>query len=177
MRVFISGITVKKSRYDSSHYYELVGQLQSGLEIYINNYHYDLERYIGYQVEMLLCVMRSPYLERGMKDRLFLSGEFYSVELIDELIKEKGFRLGDNRKELIICGEFIDTYNIPEKWNPLITSSFFRSLLKKPSAIKTEDGIFLLNPIHLKKRIPIENFPRKVTIATGCIDLAAWTSL
>jgi hypothetical protein len=177
LRVFISDITVIRSRHDDSVYYELVGQLQSGLEIYVNSYHYDLEGYIGRNVEMLLCVLRSPYLERGKKAQLFLPEKYYSIELIDELLKEKGQSPGTNEKEIILTGEFIDTYIIPEEWVPLITPRSFQLLLTNPSAIKTEDGVFLLNPLHLRKRIPIERFPQVVSIATGSIDLAAWHPL
>jgi len=176
LKVFISDITFK-SKYGYSHYYVLVGELQSGLEIYINNYDYDLQRYIGHYVEMLLCVLRSPYLERGMKPQLFLSGEYYSLELIDELLKGRGQSPRTNERELTLVGEYIDSYVIPEEWVPLIKSRFFEDLLKSPSALKTEDGIFILNPIHLEKRIPFEEFPQEVTIATGCIDLAAWRPL
>ena len=174
MRVLILDITAKTGGYGYSNYYELIGKLQSGLEIYINSYHYDLKEYIGRHVEMLLCVLRSPYLERGMKPQPFLPGEYYSLELIDELLKEKGQSPGTSERELILTGEYIDYYMIPEEWTPLITPRSFQLLLKEPSALKTEDGIFLLSPVHLRKRIPIEQFPQEVSIGTGCIDLAAW---
>ena len=152
----------------------VVSQLQSGLEVYINNYDYNIEDYIGQHVEMLLFIVRSPYLERGWKERLFSSDEYYSIELIDELIEEQDFKRGDNRKEVILTGDFIDSYTVPKYWAPLIVSGFFRSMLKEPSALKTKDGIYLLDSTHLNKRVPIEEFPQEVSIATGCIDLAAW---
>ena len=177
MRIKVSDITVLRSRYDQSISYELFVQLQSGLEIYIIDYHYDLRGYIGSYVEMLLFIQRSPYLERGRSPQLFAPDEHYSIELIDELVKEKGFSPGTNEKEHTIVGEFINSYTIPEEWIPRIKSSFFLSLLKNPSALSTEDGIFLLSPVHLNKRVPIENFPQKVSISTGRINLIAWYSL
>lgn len=166
---------VSRSRYGYFLYYELVGRLESGLEIYIHSYDDDFEECIDRYIEMLLCVTRAPYLERGKKNQLFLPYKYYSIELIDELFKEQGISPGTNEKELILTGEYIDSYTIPEEWVPLITSSFFKSLLKEPSALKTEHGTFLLSPHHLEKRVPIEEFPRQVSIVTGCIDLVAWT--
>lgn len=168
---------MKKSRHDQSISYELIGQLPSGLEIYIIDYDYDLQKYIGQHVEMLLLVQRSPYLERGKKRQLFMPDEHYSIELIDEFFKEKGIRQGTNEKEITLVGKFIDSYIIPEEWFPLIKSVFFKDLLKDPSALKTDEGIFVLSPVHLDKRVPIENFPQTVSITTGCIELAAWYPL
>lgn len=180
MKVFISDIIIKKDKYGPDYYW-LVGSLQSGLEIIIKYSYNDLQRYKGEHVEMLLCVLRSPYLEleRGIHNQLFAAEEHYSVELIDELLKIKGFSLysRDSRKRIILTGEYIDSYIIPKEWIPLITSKWFKSILKEPSAIRTDDGIFLLNPFHLRKRVPIEEFPREVTIATGSISLAAWYPL
>jgi len=175
LKVFISDISIIKGKPECSEYYELIGELQSGLKIYINSYHYDLEGYIGCHVEMLLCVVRSPYfeLERGFNNQLFLPNEYYSIELIDELKKKQGVSSVNNRKRLILTGEYIDSYIIPEEWVPLIESEFFKSFLKKSSALKTRDGTYLLDPFHLRKRIQIEQFPREVSIGTGCIDLAA----
>ena len=175
LRVFISDIVVIKSKHEllPDHFW-VVSQLQSGLEIYINNYDYNLEDYICHHVEMLLCVTRSPYLERGWKERLFSSDEYYSIELIDELIEEQGFKRGDSRREVKLTGKFIDSYTLPKLWVPLIASNFFISVLKEPSALKTEDGIYLLDPTHLNKIVPIEEFPQEVSIATGSIDLVAW---
>ncbi|HDZ16756.1 hypothetical protein LCGC14_1453550 [marine sediment metagenome] len=123
---------------------------------------------------MLLCVVRSPYLERGWKEQLFSPDEYYSIELIDELIEEQGFKRGDSRREVTLTGEYIDSYALPKYWLPLIASDFFMNGLKESSALKTEDGIYLLDSTHLNKLVPIEEFPQEVSIATGCIDLAAW---
>lgn len=179
MKVFISDITIIKGKPQCSDYYELVGELQSGLQIYVNIYHYNLEGYIGRHVEMLLCVLRTPYLEseRGIYNQLFLPWEYYSIEAIDELKKKIGVNIADNKKKLILIGEFIDSYIIPKEWVPLIKPRSFQIFLKEPSALKTEDGVFLLNPVHLNKRVPIDQFPREVSIGTGCIDLAAWCPL
>jgi len=179
LKVFISDITIIKGKPHCTDYYELVGELQSGLRIYVNNYHYDLKDYIGRYVEMLLCVLRSPYLEleRGIDNQLFFTWEYYSIEVIDELKKKLGVNLENNRKNLILIGEYIDSYIIPEGWIFLIKPRSFQIFLKEPSALKTKDGVFLLNPIHLKRRLPIDQFPREVSIGTGCIDLAAWYPL
>lgn len=178
MRVFISDIIIKHDRYGPDYTW-LVGQLQSGLEIIINNFYYDLQRYKGHHVEMLLSVLRSPYLEleRGIHNQLFSPEEYYSVELIDELLEEKGLNSIISRECIILTGEYIDSYIVPQKWIPLITSKWLKSLLREPSALKTGDGIFLLNPFHLRKKVPIEEFPQQVTIATGSIELVAWLPL
>jgi len=174
LKVFISDIIVRKSKYDDSNLFFIMGELQSGLELCINDNRYYPKDFIGHQVEMLLCVKRSPFLERGMNEKLFLSDEYCSVELIDELKKKRVLRKPYYRKELELTGKFIDSYTIPEDWIPLIKSKFFRGLLKDSSALETEHGIFPLSPFHLTKRVPIEEFPQEVTIATGRIDLAAW---
>jgi hypothetical protein len=177
LRVKVSDITAIKSKYDHSIFYELIGQLQSGLKIFLIDYDYDLRGYIGSYVEVLLFIQRSPYLERGRTPQLFTPDKYYSIGLIDELVKEKGYSRGTNEKEQTLVGDFIDSYHIPEKWIPRIKSSFFLSLLKNPSALRTEDGIFLLSPVHLSRRFPIEKFPQKVSISTGRINLIAWHPL
>lgn len=125
---------------------------------------------------MLLCVLRSPYAEfkKGMNNQLFKSEDYYSVDLIDELKEKKGFKSKNNKKHFILTGEYIDSYAIPEKWIPLMEPKWFRRTLKYASVIKTDEGIFLLYPFHMRKSALIESFPRIVTIITGCIDLAAW---
>ncbi|MFW9896811.1 MAG: hypothetical protein ACFFD7_13480 [Candidatus Thorarchaeota archaeon] len=180
MRVFISDLSVKRNRYGS--YYEILGELQSGLEIYIEDHYYDLEECIGRHVEMLLSVLRSPYLEleRGINnDQLFAPWKYYSIEVIEEMKKKMGSRSVNSKKNLILSGEFIDSYVIPEGWIPCITSDLYKGLFlrKKPSALRTEDGLFLLRSVHLEKKVPIEQFPQQVTIGTGCIDLVAWYPL
>lgn len=179
LRVYISDISIIRGKPECSDYYELACELQSGLEIYVNSYHYDLEEFISRHVEMLLCVLRSPYFElkSGINNELFLPNKYYSTELIEELIKKQGGNVLRNKKRLLLTGEYIDSYNIPEEWVPLIKSRYFKNMIKKVSALKTRDGIYLLNPSHLRKRYPIEQFPREVTIGTGCIDLAAWYTL
>jgi len=132
LKVFISDITIIKGKPHCSDYYELVGELQSGLRIYVNNYRYDLKDYIGRYVEMLLCVLRSPYLEleRGIDNQLFLPWEYYSIEAIDELKKKLGVDIANNKKKLILNGEYIDYYIIPEEWVPPIIPRSFQILLK-----------------------------------------------
>ena len=180
MKVFVVDINFKKDERSGKVYPWITGRLRSGLEIEIQNFFYDLQGYIGHHVEMLLCVLRSPYLEleRGIHNQLFSPEKYYSVELIDELLEKKGFNSKDNgRHDIILTGEYIDSYIIPKKWISLIREKWFKSVLKEPSAIKTNDGIFFLYPFHLRKKVPIERFPKIVTIATGCIDLAAWYAL
>lgn len=157
----------------------IYGRLQSGLEIIIKNLDYDLQGYKGRHVEMLLSVMRSPYLElqRGIHSHLFKPFEFYSVELIDELLKQKGVTSRGDKEGIILSGEFIDSYIVPEKWISFKTSYSLKFLMEKPPALKTEDGIFLLNPFHLNKKVPIEQFPQLITIGTGSFTLVAWHPL
>jgi len=168
---------VRKSKFGYFAGYEIAGRLESGLEIYITSSRANLEEYVDHYMKMLLCVTRSPYLERGKKSQLFLPSKHYSIKLIDQLCKELGVSSGTNEKELVLTGEFIDSYTIPEEWASLTTSKFFNDLLNHTSALKTEHGIFLLNPQHLKKRVPIEEFPPQVSIATGLIELVAWNPI
>ena len=178
MRVFVSDIIRKQNKYGSS-YTLIEGRLQSGLNIIITDRFYDLQGLKDQYVEMLLSVMRSPYLElqRGIHNQLFASEEYYSVELIDELLEEKGFSSTDDRECIILTGEYIDSYIVPEEWKPLKTSNWLKSLITDPPALRTRDGIFLLNHFHLVKKVPIEEFPQFVTIATGSIGLVAWYPL
>jgi len=178
LRVFIEEIIRKYNKYGSS-YTLIEGCLQSGLNLIIKDLFYDLKGTKGEYVEMLLSVMRSPYLElqRGIHSQLFDSEEYYSVELIDELLEEKGFSSTDDRECIILTGEYIDSYIVPKEWIPLKTSNWLKSLITNPSALRTGDGLFLLNPFHLIKKAPIEKFPQRVTIATGSIKLVAWYPL
>ena len=176
MRVFVSDIIVKKNKYDGSDYYWVVGRLQSGMELIIEDIYYDLREYIGRYVDMLLSFMRSPYceLERGIRSQIFSPEEFYSVELIDELLSKKGVVSTGNEMVVVLTGKYIDSYAIPEKWAPLTQGGAFETLFKEPSALKTEDGTFLLYPIHSRRGVPIEKIPREVTMA-GSLSLEAWT--
>lgn len=179
MKVFISDISVIEDKKYGGVTYSITGQLQSGLEIKINDLFYDLQRYNGHHVEMLLCVFRNPYAEykKGMINQPFLPEEYYSIELIDELKEKKGFNSKRIKKHVVLTGEYLDSYVIPEKWIPLMEPKWFKRILKEPSAIKTEHGIFLFYPFHMRKRASIESFPKNVAILTGCIDLAAWHPL
>jgi len=176
LRVFISDIDVIEDKKYGGLTFKITGKLQSGLELKINDLFYDLRSYIGYHVEMLLCVLRSPYAEykEGMNNQPFMSEEYYSIELIDELKEKKGFNSKGDKKHVILTGKYIDSYVIPEKWTPLMEPRWFKRILKEPPAIKTDDGIFLFYPFHMRKKAPLESFPKNVTIVTGCIDLAAW---
>lgn len=179
MDVLISKIVVKHGRHDLDYeYFHIFGRLQSGLEIWITDYGYDLRKYVGNHVDMLLSVMRSPYLEHqlGIKSN-FLSWAHYSIKIVDEvkneLAKKHGQLLKDDKNEIILRGEYIDSYTIPEDWDSLLKGND-RNLYRDPSAIRTEDGIFLLSPIHLKKPSPNSEIPKIILIGTGLIDLAAW---
>jgi len=178
LKVFVSDIIRKHDKYGPD--YALIdGRLHSGLGIIIKDLFCDLRGQKGQHVEMLLSVMRSPYLElqRGIHNQLFAPFEFYSVELIDELLEEKGFSSTDDRECIILTGEYIDSYIVPKKWAPLIRPDLLKILPKELSALKTSDGIFLLNPIHLRRKVPIEEFPQHITIASGVIKLMAWHRL
>lgn len=174
MRVFVSDIIFKKDK-DGYDYYWVVGNLQSGMEVIIDDYYFDLREWIGQSVEMLLSFLRSPYceLQRGIQNHIFLPFKYYSVELIDELLENKGVVSTGDKGVIVLTGEFIDSCIIPEKWVPLTQRKLFQLLYKKPAALKTEDGTFLLYPFHLQKQVPIEKFPREVTMA-GSLNLEAW---
>ena len=175
LRVFVSDIIAKKDK-DGSDYYWVVGSLQSGMELIIDDYYSDLREHIGRHIDMLLSFMRSPYceLKRGIQNQIFLPSKYYSVELIDELLSQKGVVSTGNERVIVLTGELIDTYIIPKKWIPLTQRKLFQLLYKEPAALKTEDGTFLLYPFHLQKRVPTEQIPRKVTLAGG-LNLEAWT--
>ena len=146
------------------------------MEVIIEDIYHDLRECVGRHVDMLLSFMRSPYceLKRGLHSQIFSSEKFYSVELVDELVRKKGFVSTGNKRVTELTGEYIDSYIIPEKWAPLTQRKPFEILFKKSSALKTEDGTFLLYPIHSQRRVPIEQIPREVTIAGG-LSLEAWT--
>ena len=95
------------------------------------------------------------------------------MEVVNELVREEIVDSADHEGVVVLTGEYIDSYTIPEKWAPLPQRGSFEMLFKEPSALKTEDGTFLLNPIHLKRSVPIEKIPKKVTMAGG-LDLEAW---
>ena len=179
MRVYILDIDVIEDKRFGGVTFKIIGQLQNGLEIKINDLFYDLQKYIGQYVEMLLCVLRNPYAEykMGMIDKYFLPEEYYSIELIDELMEKKGFYSKCNTKRCILTGEYLDSYEIPEKWIPHMEPKWFKHILKNPSAIKTKEGVFLLYPFHIRKKMSIESFTKNVTIVTGRIDLATWHTL
>jgi len=172
----VSDIIDKKDKYDGLNYYWIVGRLQSGKEIIIEDIYYDLRESIGRHIDMLISFMRSPYceLERGIRNQIFLAEKYYSVELIDELLSKKGFVSTGDERVVTLIGEYIDSYALPEKWAPLTQRRSFEAFFKEPSALKTEDGTFLLNPIHSRKRVPVEQVPRQVTTA-GSLSLEAWT--
>lgn len=180
MKVLLSDIIFEKADLYGSTYSWIIGQLQSGLEVQIYNFYYDLQEYIGQHVEMLLCVLRSPYLElkKGIINQPFSPEKYYSIELIEELEDKSDYNSENNeRKHMVLTGEFIDSYIIPQEWIPLIKSKWFKGILKNASAIHTNDGIFILYPFHLRKKVPMEKFPKIVSIGTGRIDLAAWYPL
>jgi len=176
LRVFVSDIIIKKDKYDGSYFYWIVGSLQSGIEVIIKDIYYDLRESVGCQVDMLLSFLRSPYceLQRGIQNQIFEQSQYYSVELLDELLSQKGAVSTGTERVIVLVGEFIDSYTIPDKWAPLPQRGSFEALFKDPSALRTEDGTFILSPIHLRRRIPIEEIPHEVTIA-GVLSLQAWT--
>lgn len=176
LRVFVSDIIVKKDRHDGSDFYWIVGRLQSGKEVIIEDIYYDLREHIGDHVDMLMSFIRSPYseLKRGIQNQIFLPEKYYSVELVDELFGKKGVISTNNKRATELTGEYIDSYIIPEKWTPLTQRGSFEALFKEPSALKTEDGTFLLYPFHSRMRVPVEQIPQEVTMVGG-LSLEAWT--
>jgi len=174
MRIFISDIIIKKAKYGSDYYW-IVGQLRSRKRVIIEDVYYNLQEYIGCHVEMLLSFMRSPYLElkMGIHNELFLSEKYYSVELIDELLNTEGVTSSGNERGVILTGQYIDSYTIPEKWRSQIQRKSFKMLFKDPFALKTEDGTYLLYPFHSRKRFPLEGISQRVIMA-GSLRLEAW---
>ncbi len=174
MRVFISDVIVKKDKYGPDYYW-VVGRLQSGIDVIIKDIYYDLRECIGRHIDMLISFMRSPYceLKRRIQSQIFLPEKFYSVGLIDELLRKKRVVSSSNKRVIELTGEFIDSYTIPEKWAPLTQRKSFKVLFKEPPALKTEDGTFLLYPFHSRRGVPIEKIPQEVTIA-GSLELEAW---
>ena len=170
----MSNIIVVPDKYRSDSYL-ITGRLQSGMEVIIDDYYHDLREYIGRRVDMLLSFMRSPYSEqkRGIQNRIFTPEKYYSVELVDELLKKEGGVSIGGQSVVVLTGEYIGSYVIPEKWAPLPQRGSFKMLFKEPSALKTENGTFLLYPIHSQRRVPIEQIPQKVTMAGG-LSLEAW---
>lgn len=175
MKVFVSDIIVKKDKYYPDYYW-IVGRLKSGMEVIIEDSHYDLRESIGRHVDMLISFIRSPYseLKRGIRNQFFLQEKYYSEELIDELLRKKEVVSTGNKRVTKLTGEYIDSYIIPEKWAPLPQRRSFKTLFKEPSALKTEEGTFLLSPIHSRRRVPVEQIPREVTVVGG-LSLQAWT--
>jgi len=174
LRVFVSDIIIKKDKYGPDYYW-LVGELQSGMKVNIKDIYYDLRGYRDQYVEMLVSFMRSPYLEqkRGIHNPFFLPEENYSVELIDELLSKEGVIPTGTERTVMLTGEYIDSYTISEEWIPLIQRKTFKIFFKDPSALKTEDGTYLLNSFHLRKRAPVEKIPQKM-IMVGSLRLQAW---
>lgn len=127
---------------------------------------------------MLLSFMRSPYceLQRGIRNEIFTPEQYYSVELVDELFREDVISSASDGRVVILTGEYIDSYDIPEKWAPLPQRGSFQALFKEPSALKTEDGTFLLYPFHSRIGVPVEQVPLKVTMV-GSLKLEAWKAI
>jgi len=171
----VSDVIVKNHKYRPDYYW-VIGRLQSGMEVIIEDIYHDLRGCVSRHVDMLLSFMRSPYceLKKGIRSQIFLPEKYYSVELVDELVRKKGVFSTGNKRVTELTGEYIDSYTIPEKWVPLTQRKSFKLLFKEPSALKTEDGTFLLYPIHSRRRVPIEQIPRKVTMAGG-LSLEGWT--
>ena len=176
LRVFVLDVIAKTDKYRSD-WYRVVGRLPSGVEVIIDDYYYDLRECVGRYVDMLLSFMRSPYseLKRGIRNEIFLPEKYYSVELVDELLSKQGVVSTGGESVVILTGEYIDSYTVPEEWAPLPQRNSFKMVFKEPSALKTEDGTFLLYPFHARRGVPIEEIPREVTMAGG-LKLEVWTS-
>ncbi|HEC39896.1 MAG TPA: hypothetical protein ENI29_16785 [bacterium] len=181
MRVLISSIEVLKDRYYTDYeYFYIQGQLSGGLRILIEDYHFDLRKYVGQHIDMLLMVMRSPYLEHKLGTKSsFLPEKYFSIKIVNDLKKElshKGYELNKSEpdREIILKGDFIHSYTIPEDWDRLITDKADRAMLINPSALKTEDGVFLLRRVHTRTQFAINKIPKPMLIGTGLINLVAW---
>ena len=96
------------------------------------------------------------------------------MELVDELFGTKEMVTTDNKRATKLTGKYIGSYIIPKKWAPLTQRGSFEALFKEPSALKTEDGTFLLYPFHSRRRVPVEQIPQEVTMVGG-LSLKAWT--
>lgn len=106
-------------------------------------------------------------MKRGIQNQIFLPEKFYSVELVDELLKKKGGVSTGGESVVVLTGEYIESFAIPEKWAPLNRRRSFKMLFKEPSALKTEDGTFLLYLFHSRRQVPIEQIPNEVIMAGG----------
>ena len=113
MKVFVSDVVVKWDKYGRESYW-VFGVLQSGAEVIIDDYYYDLRECIGRRVDMLLSFMRSPYSEqkRGIHNEIFLPEKYYSVELHDELLRKEGGVSIGGESVIILTGEYIGSYII-----------------------------------------------------------------
>jgi hypothetical protein len=89
------------------------------------------------------------------------------------LSRKEGVISIGNVRVVVLTGEYIDSYAVPERWASLIQRDSFKVLFKDPSALKTKDGTYLLNPFHLNKRFPAEKIPQEVIMA-GAVRLEAW---
>jgi len=174
LRVFVSDLIVKRAKYGRVSYW-VFGTLQSGLRVVISDYYHDLKEHIGCHIDVLLSFMRSPYYEQkiGIHNLIFSPEKYYSVELIDELLSKEEVVSARNEGVVVLTGEYIDSYTIPERWSPLPQRGSFQALFKEPSALKTEDGMFLLSPFHSRKAVSIDQIPSEVTMAGG-LNLEAW---
>lgn len=168
------GVEVVEDKYREDSYL-ISGRLLSGREVLIADYYYDLRKHIGRPVEMLLSFIRSPFYERkmGIKCQIFSPEEFYSVKVVNELMSEEKVASTDNAEVVVLTGEYIVSYTIPDKWSGFNYRRPFKSLFKMPSALKTQDGMFLLYPFHSQRQEPLEQIPQKITMA-GSLKLEAW---
>ena len=175
MRVYVSDVGVVPDKYHGDSYW-ILGRLPSGVEVVIDDYYYDLREYVGSYVDMLLSFMRSPYYEQKMRipNEIFASEKYYSMDVVNELVNDGLVDSADYEGVVVLTGEYIDSYIIPEKWAPLPQRGSFQTLFREPSAIKTDDGTFLLYPVHSRRQVPIEQIPQNVTVAGG-LTLQAWT--
>ncbi|KKN25523.1 hypothetical protein LCGC14_0883900 [marine sediment metagenome] len=91
-------------------------------------------------------------------------------------LSHKGYdlRKSEPDREIILKGDFIQSYTIPENWDCLITDKADRAMLINLSALKTEDGIFLLRHVHTRTQSAIDKIPKPMLIGTGLISLVAW---
>ena len=172
----MSDVGVFEDKYHGDSYW-IDGKLPSGLKVVISDYYYDLRECVGRYVDMLLSFTRSPYCEqkRGIQNQCFAPFKYYSVKIVEDLVDDGLVESAYDESVVVLTGEYIDSYTIPEKWASVPKRGPFQTLYNEPSALKTEDGTFLLFPIHSRRQVPVEQIPREVTMAGG-LKLVAWTS-
>ncbi|MFW9968557.1 MAG: hypothetical protein ACFFDF_00050 [Candidatus Odinarchaeota archaeon] len=56
----------------------------------------------------------------GLVNQPSLSKEYYSIDLIEEVKNRINFNSLGNKKRIVLTGEYIASYALPEKWIQLM---------------------------------------------------------